>query len=134
MFRAEERLSTLGAFFTLLSVVLAALGLFGLASYTVVQRTKEIGIRRVLGATVAQLLTLLSKEYVKLILIALAIAIPVASYLMREWLSNFVYHTNLAWWLFVGPGVVVLLLALLSVSTQTLRAATRNPVDSLRDE
>ncbi len=134
LFRTEERLSTLGAFFTLLSVVLAALGLFGLASYTATQRTKEIGVRKVLGASVSQLLVLLSKEYFKLAAAALAIAIPVAIYLMTEWLSNFAYHTSLPWWLFVGPGLAILLLAVLSVSAQTLRAAIRNPIDSLKDE
>ena len=134
LFQTEERLSTLGAFFTLLSIVLAALGLFGLASYTTRQRTKEIGIRRVLGASLANLLILLSKEYVKLILIALAVAIPIANYFITEWLQNFAYHVSISWWLFALPGLLVLLLALLSVSTQTLRAVTRNPVDSLRDE
>ena len=134
LFRAEARLSTLGAFFTGLSVVLALLGLFGLTSYTTRQRTKEIGIRRVLGASVINLLALLSKDFFRLILIALAVAIPVANYLITEWLQNFAYHTAVAWWLFAGPAALVLLMALLSVSTQTLRAATRNPVDSLRDE
>ena len=134
LFRAEARLSTLGTFFTGLSVVLALLGLFGLASYTTRQRTQEIGIRRVLGASVTHLLALLSKGFLRLILIALVIAIPVANYLMTEWLQNFAYHTAIAWWLFAGPAALVLLMALLSVSTQTLRAATRNPVDSLRDE
>ena len=134
LFRAEARLSTLGAFFTGLSVVLALLGLFGLASYTTRQRTQEIGIRKVLGASVTNLLALLSKDFLRLILIALVIAVPVANYLMTEWLQNFAYHTAISWWLFAGPAALVLLMALLSVSTQTLRAATRNPVDSLRDE
>ncbi len=134
LFRTEARLSTLGTFFTGLSVVLALLGLFGLASYTTRQRTKEIGIRRVLGASVTNLLALLSKDFFRLILIALVIAVPVANYLMTEWLQNFAYHTNVAWWLFAGPAALVLLMALLSVSAQTLRTATRNPVDSLRDE
>ena len=134
LFQTEERLSTLGAFFTFLSVMLAALGLFGLASYTTRQRTKEIGIRRVLGASLTNLLVLLSKQYVKLVLIALAIAIPVANYLITEWLQNFAYPVSVPVWLFAVPGLLVLVLALLSVSVQTLCAATRNPVDSLRDE
>ena len=134
LFQTEERLSTLGAFFTFLSVTLAALGLFGLASYTTRQRTKEIGIRRVLGASLTNLLMLLSKQYVKLVLIALAIAIPVANYLITEWLQNFAYPVSVPVWLFAMPGLLVLVLALVSVSVQTLRAATRNPVDSLRDE
>ena len=117
-----------------LSVFIACLGLVGVMGLAVARRTKEIGIRKVLGASVRSLLLLLSKDYVKLILIAFIIAIPVANYCVTEWLQNFAYRVTISWWLFALPGVLILLVALLSVSAQTLRAARRNPVDSLRDE
>jgi putative ABC transport system permease protein len=108
--------------------------LFGLATYSVTQRTKEIGIRKVLGASVASILLLLSKDYFRLILIAFLVAIPVANYFITEWLNNFTYRISIQWWLFALPGVMVLLIALFSVSAQTWKAAQRNPVDSLRYE
>ena len=117
-----------------LSVFIACLGLVGVMGLTVARRTKEIGIRKVLGASVSSLLLLLSKGYVKVILIAFAVAIPVANYCVTEWLQSFAYRIEISWWLFALPGILILLVALLSVSAQTLRAARRNPVDSLRYE
>ena len=117
-----------------LSVFIACLGLVGVMGLTVARRTKEIGVRKVLGASVHSLLLLLSKDYVKLILIAFVIAIPVANYGITEWLQSFAYRIEISWWLFALPGLLVLLIALLSVSAQTLKAARRNPVDSLRNE
>ncbi|WKN43464.1 ABC transporter permease [Tunicatimonas pelagia] len=120
--------------FTALAIFIAGLGLFGLATYTVVRRTKEIGIRKVLGASVSSILVLLSQEYIKLTLIAFVIAMPLANYLFSEWLNGFAYRIGIPWWLFVGTGLAMLIIALLATSTQTVKAARQNPVDSLRDE
>lgn len=131
---ADRQFNKVFSTFTALAIFIASLGLFGLASYTAVQRTKEIGIRKVLGASVMSILVLLSKEYIKLILIAFVIAIPVANYFFSEWLNHFAYRTQVHWWIFAIPGILVLLIALLSVGGQTIKAARRNPVDSLRYE
>ena len=120
--------------FTALAIFIASLGLFGLATYTVVRRTKEIGIRKVLGASVSNILILLSQEYIKLTLIAFVISMPVANYLFSEWLNDFAYRIGIPWWLFVGAGLSMLVIALLATSTQTVKAALQNPVDRLRDE
>ena len=133
-YEKDEKQGRLFAGFSALTVFIACLGLFGLASYTVSQRAPEIGIRKVLGASVSNLLGLLVRNYVRLVVIALLIAVPVANYFVAEWLTNFAYQTEIHWWFFALPGAVILLIALLSISTQTLRAATRNPVESLRDE
>src|SRR5690606_18781688 len=120
--------------FTIASVLISCFGLFGIAAFTAVQRTKEIGIRKVLGASVSSILVLLSKDFVTLILIAFILAIPVANYFMSEWLQNFAYRIEISWWMFAISGLLVWLIALLSVSGQTLKAARQNPVDSLRNE
>ena len=133
-YQAEVKFSRLFSFFSALAIVVACLGLFGLASYTTVQRTKEIGIRKVLGASVGNVLWLLSQEYVKLIVIAVAIAIPITNYFITDWLERFSFRIALDGWLLILPGMLIMAIALLSVSTQTLKAARRNPVDSLRYE
>lgn len=133
-YQAEIKFSRLFTFFSILAIVVAGLGLFGLASYTTMQRTKEIGIRKVLGASLGNILLLLSKDYIKLILIALAIAIPIANYFIIDWLENFSFRIELNWWLFAIPSMLILIIALLSVSGQTVKAARQNPVDSLRYE
>ncbi len=120
--------------FTIASMLISCFGLFGITAFTALQRTKEIGIRKILGASVASILVLLSKDFVKLIVIAFVLAVPVANYFMAEWLQSFAYRTEPHWWLFALPGVVVLLITLLSVSGQSWKAARRNPVDSLRNE
>ncbi|WPP50208.1 ABC transporter permease [Catalinimonas niigatensis] len=117
-----------------LSVFIACMGLIGVMGLTVAKRTKEIGIRKVLGASVSSLLLLLSRDYIKLILIAFGVAIPIANYCITEWLQNFAYRIEVQWWLFAIPGIVILLIAAISVSSQTFKAAKRNPVDSLRYE
>ncbi len=133
-YETEQRWASVITYTSLLVVFIACLGLFGMASLLTQQRTKEIGIRKVLGASIANLLILLSWNYIKLLGIALLIAIPVTNYFVQEWLDGFAYRTSVGWWIYALVGTAVLALALLSVSTQTLRAATRNPVDSLRDE
>ena len=133
-YQAEIKFSRLFTFFSILSIVVACLGLFGLSSYTTLQRIKEIGIRKVLGASEKNIISLLSKDYIKLVLIASLIAIPIANYFTSEWLRSFAHQTELSWWLFTVPAIVLLLVTLLSVGGQTLRAARQNPVDSLRDE
>lgn len=120
--------------FTILAILIASMGLFGLTSYTVVQRKKEIGIRKVNGATIGQVLTLLNKDFVKWVGLAFIIAVPISWYAMNQWLEGFAYKTNLSWWVFALAGVSALLIALLTVSWQSFHAAIANPVDSLRDE
>ena len=133
-YETDEKRGTLFAGFSALTVFIACLGLFGLASYTVSQRTKEIGIRKVLGASVLSLLLLLVRHYARLVMVALLIAVPVANYLMTEWLADFAYQTDIRWWFFALPGFIILSIALLAVGQQTWRAAQAKPVDSLRDE
>ena len=120
--------------FTLLAIFIASMGLFGLTSYTVVQRKKEIGIRKVNGATITQVITLLNKDFVKWVAFAFIIAVPVSWYIMNQWLEEFTYRTQLSWWVFALAGVSALLIALLTVSWQSFQAAITNPVESLRDE
>ncbi|WKN43461.1 ABC transporter permease [Tunicatimonas pelagia] len=120
--------------FAILAILIACLGLIGLTTFSLTRRTKEIGIRKVLGATVQQVFALLSQQYLKLIIIAAVIAVPVANYFLADWLADFAYRITIAWWFFVLPTAMVLLIALIAISTQTLQAATRNPMDSLRNE
>ncbi|MFD0798907.1 ABC transporter permease [Maribacter chungangensis] len=120
--------------FTVLAILIASMGLFGLTSYTVVQRKKEIGIRKVNGASIPQVLTLLNKDFVKWVALAFVFAVPISWYAMNKWLEGFAYKTTISWWVFVLAGVSALLIALLTVSWQSFQAAVANPVDSLRDE
>ncbi len=133
-YQSEQQFGVLSSLFSGLTLLLACMGLFGLASYTTIQHTKEIGIRKVLGASVTNLLYLLSRGHVKLILISFLIAAPIANFFFTEWLNEFAYHIKLNWWMFIVPGTLVLLISLLSVVGQTVRAASTNPVDSLRHE
>jgi putative ABC transport system permease protein len=121
-------------FFTVLAIVIACLGLFGLTLYIVKIRTKEIALRKVLGATVFNLLTMLSKEYVRLTVVACIVAVPVSYFLIDEWLSSFTYHIGIAWWMFVIPGIFVLIIALVTVSVQSLKVALSKPAENLRNE
>ncbi len=133
-FAAEERIGTLAVFFTILAVFISCIGLFGLASFVAEQRTKEIGIRKVLGASVANLWSMLSKDFVLLVAISCLIAIPAAWIAMHSWLQNYAYRTPIAWWIFAITGCGAILVTLLTVSLQAIRAALANPVDSLRSE
>ncbi len=134
MYQSEMKLSRLSSIFSIIAVYIACLGLFGLASFTVVQRTKEIGMRKILGASIGGIVLILTKEYVKWVVLANVLAWPLAYYFMRRWLEGFAYHTSLNIMAFFASGLLALLIALLTVSFQTIKAATANPVDSLRYE
>jgi putative ABC transport system permease protein len=133
-YRAEYRFGRLVLTFTLLAIFLATLGLLGLISYIVIQRTKEIGIRKVLGASVGSILFLLSSDFLKLVLIALLVATPLAWYLMYQWLKDFAYRIDIQWWVFLLAGGVAVILALVTVYVQTVKTALTSPVKSLRSE
>jgi len=133
-FDNEERIGKLASFFAVFAIFISCLGLFGMASFMAEQRTKEIGVRKVLGASVMNLWGLLSKEFVVLIGGSLLIAFPVAYYFMHSWLQNYQYRTTLSWWIFVVTALGALIITLLTVSFQSIKAAIANPVKSLRTE
>jgi putative ABC transport system permease protein len=134
LYENEKRTQQIFSVFAILAVIIACLGLFGLATYTAEQRRKEIGIRKVLGASIGGIIQLLSKEFLKLVLISFVIAIPVSWWAMNEWLQDFAYRINIGWWVFAGAGTFALLITLVTVSFQAIRAALANPVKSLRTE
>ncbi|MEO8713308.1 MAG: FtsX-like permease family protein, partial [Parafilimonas sp.] len=133
-FQDEERYGKLAAFFAALAIFISCLGLFGMASFMAEQRIKEIGVRKVLGASVFNLWQLLSKDFVVMVFISFLIAMPVAYYFMHEWLQQYQYRTTLSWWIFIAAGIGALLITLLTVSFQAIKAAIANPVESLRTE
>jgi putative ABC transport system permease protein len=131
----NERLFSKGfGIFAALAIFVACLGLFGLAMFTTIQRTKEIGVRKVLGASVSNIMVLVSKDFLVLVLIASIIAFPVAWYAMNSWLENFAYRINISWGIFAAAGIAALLVALVTISFQAIKAAIANPVKSLRTE
>ncbi|UCH62033.1 MAG: ABC transporter permease [Fidelibacterota bacterium] len=134
LFRAEQSFGRIVSYFTGLTIFIACLGLFGLAAFTAERRTKEVGIRKALGASVPQVVGLLGKEFTTLLLIANVIAWPIAWYAMSKWLQNFAYRISLSWWTFLVAGALALLIALVTVSYQAVKAATANPVEALRYE
>ncbi len=129
---AEQRASNIFAVFSGLAIIIACVGLFGLAAYTTNLRTKEIGVRKVLGASVGSIVFLLSKDLIRLILVAFALAVPLAWYMMDNWLSGFAYRTSLGIGVFLIAGVTSLIISWLTVSYQSIKAAIVNPVKSLR--
>ncbi|MEZ4900848.1 MAG: FtsX-like permease family protein [Spirosomataceae bacterium] len=133
-FKAEERIGKLATFFAVLAIFISCLGLFGLASFMAEQRTKEIGIRKVLGASLTNLWSLLSKDFMVLVIISCTIASPIAYYFMSEWLQKYTYRTGISWWIFAATGVGAMFITLLTVSFQAIKAALMNPVKSLRNE
>ncbi len=133
-YRADRRVSILFAIAGGLAIFIACLGLFGLAAFTAEQRTKEIGVRKVLGASIPQLIVLLSTEFTKLVALALLLAAPIAFYAMNQWLAEFAYHTQIGLATFLLAGLIALTIAWLTVSYQAIKAALANPVDSLRYE
>jgi putative ABC transport system permease protein len=134
LYAAEERLGTVMNLFSGIAIVLACLGLFGLSSYAAKQRVKEIGIRKVLGAPVAGLAMLLAGSFVRLAVVAMVIAMPLAAWAMHRWLQDFVYRAEMAWWVFVVAGLMVMVVTLATVSIQAVRTALINPVNNLRSE
>jgi len=133
-YESEQHISTLLTWATGLSIFISCLGLLGLAIYTTNQRTKEIGVRKVLGASVAQVVTLLSSELIMLILLAFIIVTPIAWYAMNQWMQGFADRTTISWWIFALSGAGMLLAAIFTSSFQTIKAAIANPVKSLRSE
>lgn len=134
LYKTDLRQQRILGLFAGLAIFIACLGLYGLASFTATKRNKEIGIRKVLGASISGVVALLSKDFMKPVLIALLIASPIAWWIMNKWLENFAYRINIQWWMFVAAGLIAIGIALVTVSWQALRAALANPVDSLRDE
>ncbi|MEM6698081.1 MAG: ABC transporter permease, partial [Bacteroidota bacterium] len=134
MYESEQRLGSTFLIFAGLAIFIACLGLLALAAFTAERRNKEISIRKVLGASVPSLVSLLSSEFLKLVLIAIVISIPIAWYAMSRWLENFAYSVGMKWWIFVMAGIMAVAIALLTVSIQSVRAALANPMKSLRSE
>ena len=134
LYRTEQMTEKLTMFIALLAVFLSCLGLFGLAIFSSEQRTKEIGVRKVLGASIINVLFMLTKDFAKWILIANIIAWPAAYFFMNKWLQDFAYKINISWWIFFLAGGIALLISLLTISIQAIKAATANPVKSLRYE
>lgn len=133
-YAAENRLATIVSYFTIVAILISCLGLFGLAAFSAEQRTKEIGVRKVLGASIPDIIGLLSKDFLKLVAISVLIASPVAWYVMNKWLQEFAYRVNISWTVFVITAVTALCIALLTIGFQAMRAALSNPVKSLRTE
>ena len=133
-YQAEQKMGTILGIFAGITIFVACLGLFGLATFTAEQRTKEIGIRKVLGASVSVIFSLLSKDFLKLVLIAFVLATPIAWYMMSKWLQDFAYRTNISWWVFALSAILAIVITLITISFRAIRAAVANPVESLRSE
>ena len=134
MYKAEQKIGEIFSVFTILAMLIACLGIFGLAAFTAAQRTKEIGIRKVFGASILRVILLLSKDFAKLVLVAFVISIPVAYYYMNNWLEDFAYRTNISIWVFIFAGVSAIFITLATVSYQSIKAALANPIDSIKYE
>ncbi|WP_353719221.1 ABC transporter permease [Dyadobacter sp. 676] len=133
-YQSEQIVGKLAGYFAFLAIFISCLGLFGLAAFTAEQRTKEIGVRKVLGASVAGIVALLSRDFLKLVVMAIVLASPVAWYIMKQWLQGFAYQIDIEWWMFALAGVIAVLIAVFTISFQSIKAATANPVRSLRSE
>jgi len=133
-YRSEQRIGTLFICFTALAIAIACLGLFGLAAYAAEQRNKEIGVRKVLGASVSAIVSMLSMDFIKLVFISILIASPIAWWAMSKWLQGFAYRVNISWWIIASAGGAAILIAFVTISFQSIKAAIANPVDSLRSE
>ncbi|MDQ3535518.1 MAG: ABC transporter permease, partial [Bacteroidota bacterium] len=131
---SEKRISAISKYFAILATLISCLGLFGLAAFTAERRLKEIGIRKILGSSEFGIIQLLSGEFTKMVLAAICIALPLSYFIVKNWLDNFAYKINLEWWYFLSAGVLALIVALLTVGTQALKAARVNPADCLKDE
>ncbi|MGB5317718.1 ABC transporter permease, partial [Eudoraea sp.] len=133
-FRSEVRIGKLASIFTALAILISCLGLFGLTSFVAEQRTKEIGVRKVLGASVFTVWKMLSKDFIALVVFSCIIAIPISYYVMNAWLDGYTYRVSLSWWIFAAAIIGAIIITLLTVSFQALKAAKANPVNSLRTE
>ena len=133
-YRTEERLAKIFSALTVLTIIIACMGLFGLAAFSATQRTKEIGVRKVLGASVISIVLMMSMNFIKLVVISIIIAIPIAWFFMSKWLEDFAYRVDIGWWVFIIAAAIALLIALITVSSQAIKAAIANPVRSLRTE
>jgi putative ABC transport system permease protein len=133
-YEKEVQTSKLIQYFTFIAIVIACLGLFGLVAFTAEQRIKEIGVRKVLGANAIQIVTLLSKDFLKLVFIAILLSSPIAYYMMNQWLQGFAYQVSIQWWMFAAAGALAILIALFTVGFQAVKSALANPVESLRSE
>ena len=134
MYKSEEKIGSLVWIFTIMAIFIGCMGLFGLSAFSAEQRVKEIGIRKVLGASMVNITALLSKRFIWLVLISSIIAFPIAWWLMNKWLQDFSYRITISWWVFVVAVLAALLVALLTVGFQAIKAAIANPVKSLRTE
>ncbi len=134
MFQNEQLISKLSRVFAMLAIIISCLGLFGLATYTAERRIKEIGVRKVLGASITNITTLLSKDFLLLVFISCLVAFPLAWWMMHNWLHNYKYRIEISWWIFLIAGIVAILIALITVSFQAIKEAVANPVESLRSE
>jgi putative ABC transport system permease protein len=133
-YREDKMRKTIFFSVALLTILIACLGLFGLATYAAEQRIKEIGIRKVLGASVTNIVSMLSKDFLKLVIISALLAFPIAWWAMNNWLQDFAYHITISWWMFLGAGCLAVMIALFTISFQAIKAAVANPVKSLRTE
>ena len=133
-FGNEQRIGKLASFFAILAIFISCLGLFGMASFVAEQRTKEIGVRKVLGASVSELWLLLSKDFMFLVLISCVIASPIAFYFLQDWLLQYEYRITMGPWIFIGSAIIAILITLATISFQAIKAALANPVKSLRSE
>ena len=133
-YKQESQLAALYKIFAVIAIFLGSLGLYGLASYMAAQRIKEVGIRKVLGASISSIVYLFSKEFIVLISIAFLVAAPLAWYFMHSWLQDYAFRINISWWIFVAGGLLSIMIALATVSYRAIRAAVVNPVNSLRSE
>lgn len=133
-FKDQQRTAKLSGAFAFLTIIISCLGLFGLAAYMAGNRTKEIGVRKVLGASVGSIAALISKDFLKLVIISIIIATPIAWYAMYKWLQNYTYRIEVQWWVFIMAGLAAVMIALITVSFQSIKAAIANPVKSLRSE
>jgi predicted permease len=134
LYASEQRVSKLAKYFGVMAIFLSCLGLFGLAAFTAEKRKKEIGVRKVMGASLMSVLTLVSKDFIELILVSILIAIPIAWYFANNWLESYAYQTDLSWWIFAGSGVLLIVISLITVGYQAFKAASANPVESLKSE
>ena len=132
IYNADQRTGKLFITFAVFAIFIACLGLFGLVTYAAEQRVKEIGVRKVLGASVTEIVAMISKDFIRLVLIAFVIAFPVGWWMMNKWLEGFAYRIDISWWVFAFAGLLTIAIALITVSVQAIKAAMANPVTSLR--